>query len=97
MKFIVLDAVDEEISADRIFYNTRDDGLGDRFVNEVIQTFELIQAWPYVFKKLKGGYRQVGVKVFPHAVIYKIFKDGIYVVAVAPYRKKPYYWRGRKV
>jgi hypothetical protein len=97
MNFTILDAVNDEIEAERMYYNSKDAELGDRFVQEVIECFELIKAWPDVFKKLKGGYRQVGVKVFPHAVVYKIFKGDIYVVAVAPYKKHPYYWRSRKL
>jgi hypothetical protein len=66
-------------------------------VDEVLSTYQLIRNWPDVFKKLRGGYRQVGVKVFPHSVIFRIYKGDIYVVAVAPYKKRPYYWRNRKL
>jgi hypothetical protein len=97
VNFFVLEEVEAEVQEEREYYNREDEGLGERFVDEVLSTYRVIQSWPDVFKKLRGGYRQVGVKVFPHAVIFRVYKGDMYVVAVAPYRKRPYYWRHRKL
>ena len=97
MKLEVLDVADCEVAKEVRYYNSKSPGLGTRFVVAVNECFEIIKEWPGVYRALKGGYRCRGVKVFPHAVIYKVYNNVIYVVAVAPYRRRPYYWMRRKV
>ena len=35
------------------------------------------------------------VKGFPVSVVYRPSETGILVVAIAPHRKRPFYWRSR--
>jgi hypothetical protein len=41
------------------------------------------------------GTRSVLVKGFPFSVVYRHTPDELLVVAIAPHRKRPYYWAQR--
>ncbi len=97
MRLEVLDEAEDEFVVDKREYESREPGLGDRFAQAVDECFENIKSWPDVFKQLRGGYRQRGVKVFPYAVIYKVHNEAIYVIAIAPCRRRPYYWKRRRI
>ncbi len=44
----------------------------------------------------KYGTRRVFPKDFPYSVVYRETANSLVVLAVAPFRRKPAYWRNRK-
>ena len=97
MRLEVLSVADREFDKEKKNYEKRLVGLGLRFAQAVDECYVNITQWPDVYRQLKGGYRQRGVRVFPYAVIYKVHQDVIYIIAIAPCRRRPYYWRRRKI
>ena len=77
------------------FYEARLDGLGLRFLAAVEQTAERISASPEAGAPLTGGFRTRIVSGFPYTVIYRVWEDYVYFVAVAHQHRRPDYWRGR--
>jgi toxin ParE1/3/4 len=77
------------------FYEARLDGLGLRFLSAVEQTSERISIQPQAGTPLAGEFRQRIVAGFPYNIIYRVWDDYIYLVAVAHHRRRPGYWRER--
>jgi len=77
------------------FYEARLDGLGFRFLSALEQTTERISADPEAGAPLARGFRKRIVPGFPYNIIYQVWEDYIYLVAVAHHRRRPGYWRER--
>ena len=77
------------------FYEARLEGLGLRFLAAVEQTTQRIVAHPEAGAPLTGEYRKRIVQGFPFNIIYRVWEDYIYLVAVAHHYRRPGYWRER--
>lgn len=77
------------------FYQTRLDGLGLRFLAAMEAATERVSANPEAGAPLAGGFRKRIVPGFPFNLIYRVWEDYIYLVAVAHHRRRPGYWRDR--
>ena len=77
------------------FYETHLNGLGLRFLAAVEGTVERISASPEAGSPLAGEFRKRIVLGFPYNIIYRVWEDYIYLVAVAHHRRRPGYWRDR--
>lgn len=84
-----------EVSQSVEFYEARLNGLGLRFLSAVEQTAERISASPEAGPPLEGGFRKRIVPGFPYSVIYRVWEDYVYLVAVAHQHRRPDYWRQR--
>jgi plasmid stabilization system protein ParE len=83
----------EEMSESVDFYEARLDGLGLRFLTAVEQTVERISTHPEAGTPLAGECRKRVVSGFPYNIIYRVWQDYIYLVAVAHHSRRPGYWR----
>ena len=77
------------------FYEARLDGLGLRFLSSVEQTAERITIHPEAGAPLAGEFCKRIVSGFPYNIIYRVWEDYIYLIAVAHHRRRPGYWRDR--
>ena len=77
------------------FYEARLDGLGFWFLSAVEQTAGRISANPEAGAPLGGEFRKRIVSGFPYNIIYRVWEDYIYLVAVAHQHRRPGYWRER--
>jgi toxin ParE1/3/4 len=86
-----------ELEEQALFYEERSAGLGDRFVSEVEAALALAASMPGVGSPHKYGTQRVFPKDFPCAVVYRHLQetDVVQVLAIAPFRRKPGYWRSR--
>lgn len=96
MKIEFFESAEFELKESVEFYNDQSQGLGLEFALEVQKTIERIKkhpnAWQNIFKK----FRRCRTNRFPFGVVYKIKNDVIYLVAVAHFSRKPFYWKNRK-
>jgi plasmid stabilization system protein ParE len=84
-----------EIGQSVEFYETRLDGLGLRFLTAVEQAADRISVSPEAGAPLAGGFRKRIVPGFPYSVIYRVWEEYVYLVAVAHQHRRPDYWRHR--
>lgn len=84
-----------ELQEQALYYEARSSGLGRRFTSQVEAAVELAAAMPEIGKPYRHGARRVFPRDFPHSVVYLITGNGLFVLAVAPFRRKPAYWRDR--
>lgn len=85
-----------EFAAEARYYEERAVGLGERFTREVQAAVQLASAFPGIGSPYKYGTRRVFPKSFPFSVIYRERAADIVVLAIAPFPRKPAYWRQRK-
>ncbi len=74
------------------FYEARLEGLGLRFLSALEQTAERTSASPGTGAQPAGGFRKRIVSGFPYSIIYRVWEDCVYVVAVAHQHRRPDYW-----
>ena len=84
-----------ELDTSAIFYHERLTGLGVRFVAAVEDTVERLAATPVAGSPLGEEHRKRLVSGFPFSVIYRVWEDHIFIVAVAHQHRRPGYWRRR--
>jgi len=76
-------------------YENQLEGLGVRFLDEVLQVFHNIKSDPKAWPVFSERTRRCLLSKFPYSVIYQIREDIILVVAVAHLHRKPDYWQNR--
>lgn len=94
-EIVVQEDADDEIQATAVFYESRQQGLGDLFLQEVEAGFSRIESFPLSWTILIGDIRSCLMRRFPHAIVYKIEDERIFVIAVTHQHRKPFYWRDR--
>jgi plasmid stabilization system protein ParE len=82
------------------WFESKEHGLGQRFVAEVEATIELILAHPLQFaryegKRIKRIIRRALVKRFTYVILYEVADDGIRIVSVSHGSRQPGYWKDR--
>lgn len=77
------------------YYEEREPGLGLSFSLEIQRGIELISDYPDSWPFLSSSTRRFLVKQFPYGIIYSIYQDTIYILAVMHLNRKPGYWEKR--
>lgn len=78
------------------YYENVQVGLGERFRLSVLSAVELAASLPLAGSPHKYGTRRVFPKKFPFSVVYFVGVDEIVIFAVAHFKRKPGYWKGRR-
>jgi plasmid stabilization system protein ParE len=84
-----------ELHAEARYYEQQVAGLGKRFTHEIEAALALACSFPEIGSAYKYGTRRVYPKRFPFSVVYRLLGEEIVVVAIAPFSRKPGYWRAR--
>ncbi len=85
-----------ELQEQATYYEERSPGLGLRFIAQVEAALQLAVAMPGAGSPYRHNTRRVFPKDFPHSVVYLVTEGHLVVLAVAPFRRKPGYWRSRR-
>jgi ParE toxin of type II toxin-antitoxin system, parDE len=85
----------EEMRAAAAYYEARERGLGDQFLDEVEEGSQRIRQFPRLWPIYEGEYRRYLLKRFPFGLIYRIDLEHIFIMAVAHLHRRPGYWRSR--
>ena len=79
------------------YYNLQSHGFGEKFLDEVLQTIDLIVLFPEAWSEVTKHTRKALLRKFPYNVIYTIHKKKIYILAVAHQHREPEYWIDRVI
>lgn len=71
-KLHLLKGVDDDIADAVEWYDSRQPGLGNQFLDDWENTISYISSHPLAFEKKIKSFRQASLKVFPYLVIYEI-------------------------
>jgi plasmid stabilization system protein ParE len=96
MRVVSHPEADEELEAAALWYEDRQPGLGDAFVDEYERTLRRVVAEPERWRKVRGENRKLNFRRFPYAIVYSIRSEIIYIKAVMHLHRRPFYWRVRK-
>lgn len=86
-----------ELIEARAYYDERREGFGPLFVDAIEREFNLLLEFPRIGKPLVLGARRRILKGWPYSIVYQPILGGIYVVAIAHHKRRPGYWRRRRV
>jgi toxin ParE1/3/4 len=78
------------------FYDAEDPGLGGAVLGAAELAFEQIQTSPESSPISLAPVRTKVLSASPFSVIHWVTDEVIIVLAVAPHRRRPEYWRGRE-
>lgn len=87
-------AVEELIQAAE-YYESRVEGLGERFLDEVDAAIFDISSSPERWPLLLLNTRKRQLNRFPYTIVYLEDSTRIYVLAVMHQRRRPGYWKKR--
>ena len=71
------------MAASWLWYEEREQGLGDRLFTAVMQKLNAIVENPDIFSEKHKPYREAKVSVFPFVIVYKVYKRKKLVEAVS--------------
>ena len=86
---------EEELKAAAIFYESRERGLGEDFLQRVSQVFDAVIDHPFAGQIVTGEIRRRLVRQFPYSIVYRVENGRIFVLAVAHWSRRPGYWKRR--
>ena len=87
-----------EIEEAAPYYESKVEGLGTEYVREVIRCVELIREFPGLGSQFEDTpFRHFVTRRFPFAIYYAVLPELIWIVAVAHGKRKPGYWRERRI
>ena len=90
------DAARAEFVQETLYYATVSPRLGERLVAAVEQAVRLASEFPEMGSPYKHGTRRVFPKRFPFSLVYVVRESEVYVVALAPFSRRPGYWHSRR-
>jgi plasmid stabilization system protein ParE len=70
-----LEIASQELEEAAIWYETKSEGLGNRFLDTIQRKLQLIQQFPERYPKRKKSFREAIVKTFPYIIVYTFYKS----------------------
>ena len=86
----------EEMLEAAHYYDSKQKGLGKRFLSSINQATKSIQIFPELYPIVEAECRRCLVEKFPFGVIYNITPDYIIIIAVMHLYRDPDYWKDRQ-
>jgi hypothetical protein len=86
----------EELQAAALWYEERQPGLGNAFLDQFERTLRRIVAEPERWHRIRGDNRKLNFHRFPYAIVYSVGADAIYLKAVMHLHRRPFYWSRRQ-
>ena len=96
MRVVSHPEADEELEAAALWYEERQPGLGDAFLDQFERTLRRIVAEPERWRKIRGDNRKLNFQRFPYAIVYSVRADALYIKAVMHLHRRPFYWSHRQ-
>ena len=90
------EVADIELKEAARYYESKVDGLGFAFLDEVERVVNLIRKNPESAPRIFKVVRRKILRGFPYSVMYSIVDDSIRILAVANQKRRPFYWRDRQ-
>ena len=89
---IISDAAVADLDAGKAFYDSRESGVGDYFIDSLIVDLESLAYYAGIHV-MHLGFLRMSSKIFPFAIYYEIAQETVIVVAVLDMRRDPTWLR----
>lgn len=86
---------DQELEAAVLWYEERQPGLGENFLDEFEITLHRIVAEPERWRVFRHNNRKLNFHHFPYAIVYGLSGDRLFINAVMHLHRRPFYWHDR--
>ncbi len=88
---VVLPRATDDVVTAITYYNAINNSLGTRFLNEIMQTYELLKSNPqyYSYTNSKKIFRDIKIPSFPYVAIFEIRGNEVILYAVKNTFTKP--------
>jgi plasmid stabilization system protein ParE len=96
MRVVSHPEADQELEAAALWYEERQPGLGDAFLDQFERTLRRVVAEPERWRKIRGDNRKLNFQRFPYAIVYSVRADALYIKAVMHLHRRPFYWSHRQ-
>ena len=84
-----------ELASAAEYYEARQPGLGNRFVDAVEEALGCIARDPFTWAPADEDVRRCLTRVFPYGILYTVEREFILILAVAHLAREPGYWKPR--
>lgn len=88
-ELILKEEANLEIIDSYLYYESKSDGLGDKFLNHLEIHFDRIRKNPKHYQIKRKPYREAFIKKFPFLIIYEIIEKQVVVYAVFNTHRNP--------
>ena len=95
MRIKFLQEAQIELDETVLYYNQELPGLGDRFLQEVLNAIERIANFPKAWHPLSVNTRRCQTRIFPYGLIYSELENEILIVSVSNLHREPTHWQSR--
>ena len=85
-----------ELNDGSIFFESKREGLGLRFLAAMEAAVTHIQKHPQASPVIINDVRRKVLRGFPYSIVFSIKPDRIRILAIANQKRRPFYWRGRE-
>jgi plasmid stabilization system protein ParE len=85
-----------EADAAAAFYNDKQPGLAQRFLDDLEEALHRIRRHPLAYRQVENDVRKCRVAHFPYGLIYRVRTEHIEILAVMHLRRAPGYWKERR-
>lgn len=79
-----------------LWYESQRSGLGDEFLDEVTLVLNAIIENPNRFPVIHRDTHRALLHRFPYAILYRVFDEGIIVIACMHGKRNPEHWQVRR-
>lgn len=93
-KVTALKEVAVDLEEGRLFYDRREQGVGNYFFDSLISDLESLRLYAGIHSKQFGFYRMLSNR-FPFSIYYEVDEDIVRVVAILGMRRDPSWIRGK--
>jgi len=94
-KIIFHPEAEEEMLLSARYYESQAKGLGPKFLDEINTSLKKISRSPQTWPVISGKIRRYLIRRFPFGLLYEVYPDRIYILAVMHLQRKPNYWTNR--
>ncbi len=88
-KLLPVLGVDNDISEAVVFYESVQENLGSRFLDDWESTVNYITSNPFGCNVKRKSFRQANLKSFPYLIIYEVAANSIIIYGVIHNKKHP--------
>lgn len=88
-------AAEEDLSEAYAWYENAQRGLGERFLEAIMEQIQTIADWPQSAPVVHRDVRRALVRRFPYGVFYVIDGDDLVVIGCFHARRDPSVWKRR--
>jgi toxin ParE1/3/4 len=101
MRVRLLEEAETESQEAARWYEERQAGLGQQFLDALAHALEIIERQPQAFSRVSTNdatreVRRCVLQRFPYLIFYEVRAEEVLVLAVAHARRRPNYWQDRR-